>query len=455
MIADPAGEGVVVRRHERESSFLVDGPQTLAEGKRSNGLRTTTPVRLLESGRPMTAILVSHPHVAAVAQGLSAALAAHGRLAAFVTGFAVAEQGWSARFAAGAAARWPVVRNRLVGGVTPKRLRALAPVEVAARVTGALLVRAHLAVKPYDTIFLAHDAATSVVSWPVETTAIYAYEDAALWTFRRAARDGLDRIWDLPLPHYRTIDEMFRQEAARWPGAVAGPPPSEPSWKRQRKDAELALATTISVASAFTKRSVERLGLSTPIVVGPYGFPVESFVPRVRPPSGKFTVLSVGTHDLRKGTPYLLEAWRQAAIPDAELHLVGPMRLAKTFVDRYAGLFVHHPYVPKRELPVRYGAADLLAFPTLGDGFGLVIQEAMCCGTPVVTTPCGGGPECITDDVNGWLIPPRDVDALVERFRAAAADRDRVAAMGRAARSRAERWTWREAGNALVRALAA
>jgi glycosyltransferase involved in cell wall biosynthesis len=129
------------------------------------------------------------------------------------------------------------------------------------------------------------------------------------------------------------------------------------------------------------------------------------------------------------------------------------MRLAKRFLDDYAGLFVYHPHVPKRDLPAHYQDADLLAFPTLGDGFGLVMQEAMCCGTPVMTTQCGGGPECITDGVDGWLVPPRDIDALVERLRDAAANRDRTAAIGRAARARAERWTWRETAEALVQAL--
>jgi glycosyltransferase involved in cell wall biosynthesis len=189
------------------------------------------------------------------------------------------------------------------------------------------------------------------------------------------------------------------------------------------------------------------------VVIGPYGFPVEEFAPRPKAPDGKFRVLSVGTHDLRKGTPYLLEAWKRAAIPDAELHLVGPLRLAKPFVDRYAGLFQHWPHVPKSELGARYATADLLAFPTLGDGFGLVIQEAMCCATPVVTTPCGGGPECIADGVEGWIVPPRDVDALVARLRACAADRDGTARVGRAARARAERWTWPRAVESLVRDL--
>ena len=68
-----------------------------------------------------------------------------------------------------------------------------------------------------------------------------------------------------------------------------------------------------------------------------------------------------------------------------------------------------------------YQRADLVAFPTLGDGFGLVIQEAMCSRTPVVTTPAGGGPECITHGQDGWIVPAGDVDALVETFAICAA----------------------------------
>jgi starch synthase len=401
----------------------------------------------------VTKILVSHPHAAAVAQGFAAGLASHDRLAAFFTGIAATEGSWSAQLTARGATRWSVLRNRVVAGVSPRHLRALAPVELGARALGTGFRKLGVVAMPYDAIFLAHDRAVSLLPWPAETTAVYAYEDAALWTFRKATQKGLGRIWDLPLPHFQTIEDMFRDEALRWPGAVMGPLPREPAWKRRRKQAELALATKVSVASAFTRASLDRLGLSTPVVVVPYGFPVDDFAARDCAPNGKFTVLSVGTQDLRKGTPYLLEAWRRAAIPNAELHLIGPIRLAKSFVDGYAGTFVHHPYVAKRDLGGYYAGADVLAFPTLGDGFGLVIQEAMCSGTPVITTPCGGGPECITDGVDGWLVPPRDIDALVERLRAAADDRDRTAAVGRAARLRAERWSWRESGEALVRAL--
>lgn len=230
-------------------------------------------------------------------------------------------------------------------------------------------------------------------------------------------------------------------------------PPTEPDWKRRRKDGELALADVVSVASGFTRHSLESAGCAKPVVVVPYGFPVDQFSAKPEPPEGPFTVLSVGTHDLRKGTPYLLEAWKRAGLKDSHLRLIGPMKLTASFLADYAGLFEHVAHVPKRLLEQEYQHADLLAFPTLGDGFGLVIQEAMCCGTPVVTTPCGGGPECITSGQDGWLVPERSVDALVEMFRQAAVNRDRLAAIGAAARRRAERWTWRDAGSLLVRSL--
>ncbi len=186
----------------------------------------------------------------------------------------------------------------------------------------------------------------------------------------------------------------------------------------------------------------------------PYGFPVEAFAPRTHPPTGRFTVLSVGTHDLRKGTPYLLEAWRRAAIPDAELHLVGPLRLAKSFVDRYAGSFRHWPHVPKSELGARYAAADLLIFPTLGDGFGLVIQEAMCSRNAGPHHAVRGRSR-MHHRRGGRMDRPAARHRRAGRAACGAAppNRDRVVEMGEAARARAERWTWRDAGRALVGAL--
>jgi len=398
-------------------------------------------------------VLLSHPHVVPVSAGVAGALGRAGRLSCFATGVAFNAADWSGSVGT-ALARWrPVIRNRIVADIAPGKLSAHPLVELGARAAGRALGSRFPSLNTYNLLFAAHDAAVAASPWPRETTAIYAYEDGALRTFQRAARSGLERIWDLPLPHYVAIEELWRRERSRWPTAVNGPPHREPDWKRVRKDRELALATKISVASAFTKKSLEGQDVRAPIIVAPYGFPTDQFPARSTRPSGPFVVLAVSSHDLRKGTPYLLEAWKKAAIPDAELHLIGRMRLSKSFLDDYAGSFIHWPHVPRSQLGERYAAADVMAFPTLGDGFGIVIQEAMCSGVPVITTPCGGGPECITDGVDGWLIPPRDIDALVERLRACAADRDMTFKVGEKARARAESFSWQEAGMDLLRSL--
>ncbi len=394
-------------------------------------------------------ILVSHPHAVHNAVGLAEALQAEGKLALFATGIALNRQTRLGEIAQIASGRFPLLRNRILATAP---LRSHPVTEAAARLLARLSSENRRRANLYNNLFIFHDWAVANSRWPRSVAAVYAYEDAALRTFQRAEREGIDRIWDLPLPHYATIEQVINEERRRWPDAMIGPPHREPEWKLRRKQAELALATRVSVASAFTRKSLEGIA-SVPIHVTPYGFPVEDFSARLTAPSGRFRVLSVGTHDLRKGTPYLLEAWKRAAIPGAELHLIGPLRLSKPFLDRYAGLFVHRPHAAKKELADIYPTADLLAFPTLGDGFGLVIQEAMCCGVPVVTTPCGGGPECITDGIDGWLVPPRDVDALVHRFRSAAADRDACVRAGQAARLRAERGTWSESGRAFLRAI--
>lgn len=382
----------------------------------------------------MSGVVVSHPHAAAVAGALASELASEGLLSAFYTGVAAAPGTVAHAVLQRVGKRHPRVLNRMLAGMDSRSLRAMWAVELAARGCASLT-----GASAYDLMFTWHDGAVAAARWPRGTRAVYAYEDGALRTFRAAARRGVRRIWDLPLPHWATLDELWHEEASRWPGAMQASRLPEPRWKRVRKDAELELADLVVVASRFTRESLERAGCRKRIVESPYEFPVERFTERTRRPDGPFTVISVGTHDLRKGTPYLLEAWRRLRLPNATLRLVGPLRLSDEFLLPYRGMFEHVPHVPRAELGAEYAKGDLLAFPTLGDGFGLVILEAMCCGTPVLTTRCGGGPECITDGVDGWIVKEREVDAIADVLRLAASQRERAWQMGRAARRTAEK----------------
>jgi glycosyltransferase involved in cell wall biosynthesis len=392
----------------------------------------------------MKRVIVSHPHGNANALGVARGLHRGRRLASYVTGLAAHEGSSAGRVLQRLSGRAPVLQNRVLDD-RGLPLRSFFATEAAARLVGRLSRRIPRLPASYDAMFIAHDAALATRPWPA-ADAVYCYEDGALWTFERARRRGVTKIWDLPLPHYATLEALWAEEQAAFPSAMGATPRVEPAWKKRRKDAELAAADHVCVASSFTESSLRRAGFRAPIEVIPYGFPVDEFPLRARAPSGQFTVLVVGSQNLRKGTPYLLEAWRRAALPEAQLLLVGPLGLTDEFLAPYRGTFEHRPHASKDELRSLYAAADVLAFPTLGDGFGLVMQEAMCTGTPVITTRCGGGPECIDDDVDGWLIEERDIDALAARLVACHADREATAEVGLRARARAERYTWADAG---------
>lgn len=401
-------------------------------------------------------VLVSHPHAGAVANETARALAREGVLAGYLAGLSAAEHSLRGDLLRRLRGSYPVLANRIVPGLTGRQLHSLAPVEALARVVGGMVQRLGVASPgAYEAMFLAHDAATALWPWPAGTTAVYAFEDGAAFSFGRAAARGMERLYHLASPHHRSVAEVWRRERSRWPGAMASGALSEPGWKRRRKDRELELSTRVTVASTYAKSCLEHFGSpSAPISVVPYGFPVDQFRPRRRCANGPFTALAVGTHDLRKGTPYLLAAWKRAALPDARLLLVGRLALSRSFLGDYAGCFEHLPHLPRTRLPDVYAGADVLVFPTLSDGFGLVILEAMSCGVPVLTTECGGGPDCITDGAEGWLVPAGQVEPLVETLRRLASDRELGVRAGRAARARAEAWSWREAGHALASVIA-
>lgn len=396
--------------------------------------------------------LVSHPHAAAISQHAAGGLARADALAAYVAGFALSQRLLPPGVDAHVRRAFPVSANRIVPDVPPHRLFPLIAPELLARIgrrtTGDRFSRSY---SWYDVMFVCHDRLVATSPWPADVRAVYAYEDGARATFERARRRDARCFYDLPIVYYRALEDILAQEAATFPGSEPFRR-AEPLWKRERKDAELALADDVVVASAFTQASLRRAPHPPARVhVVPYGFPVDAFAPRKEPPSGPFTVLSVGTHDLRKGTPYLLEAFRRAALPGARLRLVGPMTLTDRFLAPYREMVEHVGSLPRAALGEEYRRADLLAFPTLGDGFGLVIVEAMVCGTPVLTTRAGGGPECIVDREDGFLVEERNVEALVEVLIGAYRDRVALFEMGRRARAKAERYSTVDAGDAVAR----
>jgi starch synthase len=293
----------------------------------------------------------------------------------------------------------------------------------------------------YDVLFCGHD-------WQVsrqlekELDAVYTYEDGARLTLEAARRSGIATVYELPLGYYLGVaDEMER--ARKTAPNIEAQTKREPAWKRARKDAELDLADLVVVPCEWARESLSfsRRSLNKPILKIPYATPAADVPVRKERPRGPFTVLFAGQIGVRKGVPLLLEAWKRLALKDARLLLAGSMNLDEKYLGRYSG-FDYLGALPRVRLLEVMKEVDLFVFPSLAEGFGLVIGEAMAIGLPVLTTRNTGGPELITDGCEGWCVPAHDINALAERIEWAHRHRDAAYEMGIMARRRAEQWTW-------------
>jgi glycosyltransferase involved in cell wall biosynthesis len=287
--------------------------------------------------------------------------------------------------------------------------------------------------------------------------AVYAYEDGARTSFRVAANRGLFRIYDLPIGYWRAAREILQEEAERepeWAMTLTGNRDSPE--KTARKDAELRDADLVIVASTFTLRTLDRArDFQAPVVMIPYGAPQidPAELPPVAQPrarNAKLRVLFVGSLGQRKGLSYLFAA-TQALQGAIELTVIGSRPLAGCPVlDRALREVRWIPSCSHREVLAEMAAHDVFVFPSLFEGFGLVLLEAMAMGLPIITTPHTAGPDLITDGIEGFIVPIRSADAIASRLDLLRRNPDLRADMGERARRRAGEFTWKQYGDSLA-----
>jgi alpha-maltose-1-phosphate synthase len=399
-------------------------------------------------------IVLSHPHGNANSYHAARAFAEAGWLERFQTGIAKPEAASRLLRFLPADVRQRSLNRRYVG-IPEARKQSHLLWEGMARL-GRKLRPGGLtaAVNWYDVLFCGHDfqAARGLAG---AADAVYAYEDGARRTFAAARRSRIATLYELPLGYYRGVADEINRARQHRPDLQDGVY-AEPHWKQARKDEELRLAETVIVPCAWALDSLRfsRAGDKTVIKI-PYGTPADEIAARQAPPAGPFTVLFAGHIGLRKGVPHLIEAWEKLQLKDARLWLAGSLNLPAPYLREHAASFEYLGALPQVELLERMRQADLLVFPSLAEGFGLVIGEAMACGVPVLTTTNTGGPELIEDGRQGWCVPAHAVAPLAERLEWAHAERQALFEMGAAARRKAEQWTWGDYRRRLIEELAA
>lgn len=157
-------------------------------------------------------------------------------------------------------------------------------------------------------------------------------------------------------------------------------------------------------------------------------------------------VLWVGTREPRKNLVTLLDAFSRLDHDDVQLVLVGPEGWGPDAGERLQSLGDRvrvMGFVPTDYLPALYAAAEVVCYPSLFEGFGLPVLEAMAQGTPVVTSS-GTATEELVAGGGGVAVNPRDPDAIATAISALLDDPERARQMGETGRQAAAGYTWDE-----------
>lgn len=177
----------------------------------------------------------------------------------------------------------------------------------------------------------------------------------------------------------------------------------------------------------------------------PDGVDLTSFSAQSERRSGPPTILCVGSHERRKGHVYLLRALDRLKKEGLGFRLIsvgaGPETRGLKALARELGLesrvdFIGYLRPDSVELPKIYGRADLLVHPSLEEGFGMVLVEALASSIPVIATRVGAIPEVVGDA--GLLVAPKDPEALAGAIREVLTDANLASTLGRNGRARAE-----------------
>ena len=234
---------------------------------------------------------------------------------------------------------------------------------------------------------------------------------SSLATAHAAKRRGARFVLDRACPHVDFQQQIFEEESA----AVGIAYKPQPDWFRDRQLAEYAEAERILAPSEYTRATFPEAMRGKIIKAPLFGrcaFPAETH-PERHP---AFTVGVVGGEPARKGYLYLLQAWERLALANARL-------LIRTDAD-----FAHYPALQQRLARLAnveivryvpnindfYRRCDVFVLPSVDDGFGMALFEAMANEVPCIATTHCGSSELLTPGRDGIVIPPRDADLLAE-----------------------------------------
>ncbi len=280
-------------------------------------------------------------------------------------------------------------------------------------------------------------------------TAVYAYEDGALETFKEAKKLGLICIYDLPIAYWEIGRKLMLEEAIRlpnWAKTLGGGIKDSPK-KLERKREELELADIVVGPGSFVLSSLPEWAKNKKTIQSPFGSPV--FIEpnykketNLKGISKSLRILFVGSMGQRKGLGDLFEAMKLVNNPNIELIVLGSLLAPLEFYKSEFADFKFEVGRAHSEVLTLMQSCDVFCLPSIVEGRALVMQEAMSQGLPIIITANTGGEDLVIEGKTGFLIPIRSPKAIAEKINWFYENKSYLPEMGEKAKIHAAKYTW-------------
>lgn len=260
----------------------------------------------------------------------------------------------------------------------------------------------------------------------------------ALETIKRAKIEKIPTILYRGSPHIIFQNSILNDEREKL-GLAHKEPPKE---LIERELQEYKITDYLFLPSSFAKRTYIDQGIdSSKILNFPLSVQNNDFLKLVKK-RDKLKVIYVGNISLGKGIQYLLQVAKLLPENKVEFILIGGIdKEFSTLIKNIPTNVFLLGGMKKHEVESFYKEGDVFIFPSIFDGFGQVILEAMSFGLPVITTNHTGGPDVIEDGKEGFIVPIRSPELMAEKIEYLMNNPEICWQMGLAAQKKVENFT--------------
>lgn len=288
---------------------------------------------------------------------------------------------------------------------------------------------------------------------PADTDVFVGWSSMSVRSIRRAKQLNARTVLERNSTHIVYQRNILMEEYSRFGVQPQLPDPRMIDRELQEYDE----VDYICVPGSFAYQSFIQQGVpKEKLLQVPFGVDATNFYPIPKKDS-TFRIIHAGALTIRKGVHYLLQAFHELALKNSELWLIGsPSAEIVPFLNKYGGSHVVlRGTFPQSKLYEQYSQGSVFCLASIEEGFAMVISQAMACSLPVVCTTSTTGHDIIRENIDGFVVPIRDVEAIKNRIALLYEDQELCRSMGQAARKQIlSNFTWDHYGETMAKVYA-